>query len=52
MPIRPSSVKQLRFIHARANAGEPWAKKTVKEYKGKTFGHLPLRVRRGKKPTK
>lgn len=51
MPTRPSSIAQLRFVHARANAGEPWAKKTVKEYHGKTFGKLPKRVRRGKKPS-
>lgn len=50
MPTRPSSLAQLGFIHAKASEGAPWAKKAVKEYRGKTFGKLPRRVRRGKKP--
>lgn len=50
MPARPASLAQLGFVHAAAKRGEPWAQKTVHEYKGKKFGNLPRRVRRGKKP--
>jgi hypothetical protein len=49
MPVRPSSLKQLAFVHVKAKQGAAWAKRTVREYHGKTFGKLPLRVRRGKK---
>ena len=31
----------MRFVHAEANRGSPWAEKTVKEWHGKTFGDLP-----------
>jgi hypothetical protein len=45
MPTRPASSAQLRFVHAAANRGEGWAKKTVGEWHGKTFGKLPKTVR-------
>ena len=45
MPKRPESVAQLRFVHAAANRGEPWAKKTVGEWHGQHFGNLPRRVK-------
>jgi hypothetical protein len=41
MPAEPASSAQLRFVHAEANRGTPWAQKTVKEWHGKTFGDLP-----------
>lgn len=43
MPERPKSQAQLGYIHAAANRGEDWAEKTVHEWHGKKFGHLPKR---------
>lgn len=43
MPENPKSKKQLRFIHAEARKGAPWAKKTVGEWHGKSFKSLPMR---------
>lgn len=45
MPARPASLAQLRLIHFKANKGEKWAQKTVKEYHGKHFGKLPAHAR-------
>jgi hypothetical protein len=44
MPEQPASTAQLRFVHAEANRGTPWAQKTVKEWHGKSFGDLPKHV--------
>jgi hypothetical protein len=44
MPAQPASRAQLRFVHAEANRGTPWAQKTVGEWHGHTFGALPKRV--------
>lgn len=41
MPSQPRSTAQLRFVHAEANRGAPWAKKTVTEWSGQHFGKLP-----------
>jgi hypothetical protein len=54
MPAQPESVAQLRFVHAEANRGAPWAEKTVGEWHGQHFGALPKKVKHkiGKKRRK
>ena len=51
MPKTPESLAQLGLVHEEAKRGEGWAVKTVKEWSGKKFGHLPERVGK-KKPLK
>jgi len=44
MPYK--SQQQAKFVHAKANAGAPWAKKFVADASGQKLKRLPRKVKK------